>query len=478
MSRIRQRMAALLAAALLLTTAGTSARAEENTSRSDRVVSAALSQIGYTERSDEFTKYGQWYGLPCDYWCAMFLSWSAAQAGVSQSVFPKAAYCPYMVSFFQQRGQFRDSAALGGTYVPQQGDLIFYYKPEDPQEILLAVHVGLVLYVENGTVFSIEGNSLTARLDQQGWQSRLTEYKDRLPDNYVTVNNYPLTFDRILGYGVPAYGDRTALELTGFVDLGNDAALEPVFTALCAEGILSGTSSHTASPRQGLARGDFLNAAARLFGLSGWAEDTQPFSDVPEDSPWYEAAMTFRSAGIVLGNGDNTFSPETYISGAQAQAILSNLLAYLGLPDQTFSFTSGDYACFGDYTTRADIASALYTLRTDSAGAVPFTGTLQSGDAPLDCACLSLNGTTYIPLDQLSSLIPSLAMENPDGQDPDRTLVQAKWLTDGDTGQWVLCFRRDGAWYVPLRTAAELLGGTVGWDGETASITLDLPETH
>ena len=76
-------------------------------------------------------------------------------------------------------------------------------------------------------MFSIEGNALTGRTDLT---ERVAEYDDSMdPPDYVTVNYYPLDSPRILGYGVPEYGDRTELTLTGFVDLGNYAEQADVF---------------------------------------------------------------------------------------------------------------------------------------------------------------------------------------------------------------------------------------------------------
>ena len=87
MSRFRQTLAAVLTAAILLTLSPAVA-AWDNDTRSVDVVSAALGEVGYTEEDNEFSKYGQWYGYPHSYWCAMFVSWAGNEAGVPSSILP------------------------------------------------------------------------------------------------------------------------------------------------------------------------------------------------------------------------------------------------------------------------------------------------------------------------------------------------------------------------------------------------------
>ncbi len=80
-------------------------------------------------------------------WCAMFLSWCAAQAGAG-SIIPKHAYTPAGVSWFRQRGQYGSR--------PRVGALVYFYTPS----LRRVGHVGLVEAVhEDGSITTIEGNS-------------------------------------------------------------------------------------------------------------------------------------------------------------------------------------------------------------------------------------------------------------------------------------------------------------------------------
>ena len=47
-----------------------------------KILRMAASQIGVKEKRTNRTKYGRWYGMNGQAWCAMFVSWVAARAGV------------------------------------------------------------------------------------------------------------------------------------------------------------------------------------------------------------------------------------------------------------------------------------------------------------------------------------------------------------------------------------------------------------
>ena len=69
-----------------------------------------------------------------------------------------------------------------------------------------------------------------------------------------------------------------------------------------------------------------LHGLQSYMGLSGWEAETEPFEDVSKGSVYYEAVMSAGSAGIVQGAGYNRFSPNIYISGIDAQTIISRTL--------------------------------------------------------------------------------------------------------------------------------------------------------
>lgn len=486
---------------------------------SARLISTALTQLDYEEGPYSYSKYGQWFGVPRGDWCDMFVSWCANQAGIPTSVFPRSAGCTTHVRLFGNSCPYYVSAARGGSYVPQQGDVIFFYNYVDYPKANVIRHVGIVLCVENGYVFTVEGNTLTNRLDYPYYE-RVDPLRDVSlePNDYVAVKRYPLDEPQIHGYAVPNYGDRNALEHDGWVDLGKYAPLQEIFDTLSAQGIMLGTSPYTFSPRYGMTRGDFLAIVMKLYGLSGWEAETEPFDDVPESSTYYDAAMTARSAGIVNGTGLNMFAPDIYISGTEAQAIISRTLAYVGQEDQQFDFSQGDFSyMLTSYTIRADIAKALYTLLSRmSTPAVSFAKVLLNGD-PLDWPLLIIDGSNYVPLEVLSQVFPGLGTV-PNSQEEEsaeeqkykadnRSIEAANQdsLNDEASDELLrnqasylpvpmyhtnrvflsdipLCsngafatvpsFTYQGVQYVMLRPAMNLLNVDVQWNGESTTIEL------
>lgn len=140
---------------------------------SDDLVAVALSQVGQVGGEP----YWSWYGFGSRVeWCACFVSWCAGQCGLLENgVIPKFASCGAGVNWFQSRGQW-----LNGSATPEPGMVIFFkwYGSDS----LIADHVGIVERVENGRVYTIEGNS----------------------DNMVRQNSYPVGYGEIKGYGVVA----------------------------------------------------------------------------------------------------------------------------------------------------------------------------------------------------------------------------------------------------------------------------------
>ena len=132
----------------------------------------AYSQIGNVGG----VPYWSWYGYSNRVeWCACFVSWCANQCGyIKDNTFPKYAACVDGVEWFKEENQWID-----GNVVPISGMIIFFDWEQDG----LADHTGIVSRVENGLIYTIEGNS----------------------DDSVKINQYPVGDSEILGYGVPAY---------------------------------------------------------------------------------------------------------------------------------------------------------------------------------------------------------------------------------------------------------------------------------
>ena len=143
----------------------------------DMIVQVALSQIGNVGGEP----YWSWYGFGSRVeWCACFVSWCADQCGyIETGVCPKYAGCVNGVAWFKEHNQWVD-----GSETPSPGMIIFYdwdspNGSSDPQDGL-SDHTGIVEKVENGIIYTVEGNS----------------------GDSCRENHYPVGYYEILGYGI------------------------------------------------------------------------------------------------------------------------------------------------------------------------------------------------------------------------------------------------------------------------------------
>ena len=120
--------------------------------------------------------YWSWYGFDSRVeWCACFVSWCADQCGYLESgIIPKYSLCSDGVDWFKGNGQWQDK-----NYEPSAGTIIFFDWDGDGT----IDHTGIVEKCENGTVYTVEGNSGDA----------------------CRQRNYAVGSGVIYGYGIPAY---------------------------------------------------------------------------------------------------------------------------------------------------------------------------------------------------------------------------------------------------------------------------------
>jgi CHAP domain len=120
-----------------------------------KALEKAITQLGYTESppSSNNTKYGDWYGVNYQPWCAIFVTWCYETAGDSPSFVAgsRYAYCPYVV------GDARANR-YGLTTIddPVPGDLVVYDWGGDT----VYDHIGLFEAWQGPPDFTaIEGNT-------------------------------------------------------------------------------------------------------------------------------------------------------------------------------------------------------------------------------------------------------------------------------------------------------------------------------
>src|SRR3712207_9204839 len=69
------------------------------------------------------SKYGAWYGLDGNSWCAMFVSWCANEAGILNRTVPKYASCANGAEWYKSKERYKTRES---GYIPKTGDVIFF----------------------------------------------------------------------------------------------------------------------------------------------------------------------------------------------------------------------------------------------------------------------------------------------------------------------------------------------------------------
>lgn len=134
----------------------------------------ALAQNAYVEGPDNHTKFGEWYNLQNEPWCAMFVSWCWYYCGLSNDIFERYCSCSAGKAWCEEKGIFKYKE----NYHPKTGDIVYFLSAG-------MGHTGIALYADEDYLYTIEGNS----------------------SNKVGIWRWSLNDARITGYGVPEYPD-------------------------------------------------------------------------------------------------------------------------------------------------------------------------------------------------------------------------------------------------------------------------------
>ena len=143
---------------------------------SNELVNLALSQLG----NEGGEKFWRWAGLDsrCA-WCALFVSWCADQTGLLGTQIPYFSFVSDGVSWFESNDKWIAGSEVDSTNydkIVYPGMLIFFdWEPDGYPN-----HVGIVTKVENGYIYTVEGNKSDA----------------------VAEGTYSADSDNIFGFGV------------------------------------------------------------------------------------------------------------------------------------------------------------------------------------------------------------------------------------------------------------------------------------
>ena len=151
------------------------------------VILIALSQIGYHEGNSDadmdgwnlggFDNYVEYNRLFCKLdgiwgyaWCAAFVSWCQFQAGIPAEIDCSEVSCPRMINeILKPQGLYKTRES---GYIPLIGDLIYF---KNKSSTAVSTHVGLVIGVRDGYVYTVEGNG----------GEKVARHKYALDDTYI-----------------------------------------------------------------------------------------------------------------------------------------------------------------------------------------------------------------------------------------------------------------------------------------------------
>lgn len=142
------------------------------------IIETALEEVGTQEKPVNKTKYGKWYGLDGQPWCAMFVSWVYAQAGLSKKIAAQSARgfasCDAGLKWFARKGKL---IPVGQA---DAGDIVFFQFDDDAQPD----HVGIVIKNKprRKQLVCVEGNTSSGKTGSQsngdGVYKRVRSYSD------------------------------------------------------------------------------------------------------------------------------------------------------------------------------------------------------------------------------------------------------------------------------------------------------------
>ncbi len=135
------------------------------------VITIALSQLGYhegdrdadmdgwnLEGSNNYVEYNRLFckleGIWGYAWCAAFVSWCQFQAGIPAEIDCSEVSCPRMINEILKPQDLYRTRESG--YIPLTGDLIYF---KQATSSAISTHVGLVIGVRDGYVYTVEGNA-------------------------------------------------------------------------------------------------------------------------------------------------------------------------------------------------------------------------------------------------------------------------------------------------------------------------------
>lgn len=154
----------------------------------DKIIDYALSEVGYSQKNG-YNKFSAEFGSGYMAWCNYFVVWCAKRAGVSpKTITGTSSYdgnCRIYMNGLKNQGRF---FVDDGRYTPKKGDLVFFNTSRSTSN---ATHIGFVLYADENSVTTVEGN---VNLNGRRSVVKITRPRNAYSGSII-----------VIGYGVPAY---------------------------------------------------------------------------------------------------------------------------------------------------------------------------------------------------------------------------------------------------------------------------------
>ena len=250
------------------------------------IVNTAQKQTGFYGGTTDANPYGDWYGIPNEPWCAMFVSWVFAQNNLSNLVAAQTtkgfSYCPAGLSWFQQK------KAVVGKYDGQPGDLVFFSWAGNG----VADHVEIVVAASKDGITTVGGNTGPEHMTDASQYNGHGVYLRHRAYLYV------------LAVVRPAY--ETPLKPT--VSTGTNktvAAGVAGATALAGGGV---AATHTSTP--------VTTKSTTVFTAPAWAASDFPLKGKTPEELAVEQALY--KAGLLAGAGQNSAWSNTDVLAVKA----------------------------------------------------------------------------------------------------------------------------------------------------------------
>ena len=129
----------------------------------DSVLEIATAELGTTEKPTNKTKYGKWYGMDGQPWCAMFVSWVFHKAGLTKLIAQTPKGFAGVEAF--EAWARKNKLVLAANSMVKAGDIVLFdfTKSGKSQHVGIAVgpqdsHTHLVPTIEGNTSPSAGGS--------------------------------------------------------------------------------------------------------------------------------------------------------------------------------------------------------------------------------------------------------------------------------------------------------------------------------